>query len=73
MKRTIPKGPLRDHVQRLLKSGWTDVTGKRHLKLRAPDGRIVVVSVSPSDHRSTLNALATLRRAEQRSPAGGVR
>ena len=38
--------------------------GGAHLKLRAPDGRLVVtLSRSPSDHRAWLNIRARIRRA----------
>lgn len=46
--------------------GWTTESGK-HLKLRAPNGRLVVVSRTPSDRRAELNIITTIRRAQRAS------
>ncbi len=40
-----------------------NVTVGRHIKIRFPNGRMVVVSVSPSDHRALMNIKADIRRA----------
>jgi len=61
----MSKGPLRDEVGRLLRLGWTDETGKKHVKLRSPDGRLVILPSTPSDTRAWRNAVAKLRRVER--------
>lgn len=44
------------------KQGWTDVTGKKHSKLRAPDGTLVVFPRTASDKRALMNAVSRMRR-----------
>lgn len=51
-------------VRAALAQGWrVEVTGGNHLRLLPPHGRPVFMAATPSDHRSVLNARATLRRA----------
>jgi len=50
-------------IRDLLRSGWTDETGKKHVKLKSPVGRTVVIGRTPSDHRTVQNVMADIRRA----------
>lgn len=53
-------GPL---VEAAIAAGWTlERTGSNHLKLKAPDGKIVFLPSSPSDWRGAKNARSLLRR-----------
>jgi predicted RNA binding protein YcfA (HicA-like mRNA interferase family) len=45
--------------------GWTAEYGGQHIKMRSPTGKMVTISVSPSDHRALLNIRADLRRASR--------
>jgi hypothetical protein len=49
-------------AEALEKSNATLVRQKKHLVYRLPNGRTFVLSKSPSDHRSVLNAVSTLRK-----------
>lgn len=46
-----------------LAAGWhISSTSGNHVKWKSPEGKMVVTSCSPSDHRAFQNARSTLRR-----------
>jgi hypothetical protein len=47
---------------RLVRRGWTLERGRKHLKLRAPNGRLLVAPSTPSDWRSLRNLEHQARR-----------
>lgn len=49
-------------VHQLLEQGWQFSTGKKHGKLRAPNGKILVVPRTPSDIRAHLNFKRNIKR-----------
>lgn len=49
-------------VRRLVRHGWQFSRGNRHDKLKAPDGRLVIVPCTPSDSRAVHNFMADIRR-----------
>ena len=53
---------LKDIVRAAESQGWVLKEGRKHTKLLAPTGGMVVLPVSPSDGRSVANALAIMRR-----------
>lgn len=58
------RGDIRKLVKAARRQGWTvERTSGGHLRFAPPRGAYIVVSFSPSDHRSWLNARARLRRA----------
>jgi predicted RNA binding protein YcfA (HicA-like mRNA interferase family) len=59
-------------VKTLQAQGFTVTrTAKNHLLVRDPDGKaITTLAGTPSDWRSTKNAIATLKRAGLRWPPG---
>lgn len=62
-KRVPPE--LRHAARVARRAGWTITHTRKggHLVWRAPSGRKVQTSGSPSDHRTVKNELARLRRA----------
>lgn len=55
---------LRQLLRAIRKDGWnSEVTGGAHVRVTGPDGQVVIVPATPSDHRAYQNARANLRRA----------
>ena len=58
---------MKKDIRRVFKAleaqGWRIDRGKRHFKCKAPNGGLVTIPSTPSDHRALLNARAQLRRA----------
>ncbi len=55
---------VRPLVRAAIAQGWElDDSGKRHPKLRGPDGHVITVPGSLSDWRGVKNLRAQLRRA----------
>ena len=56
-----------DDVTKVLREakrdGWQIEQGKKHLKLTKEGCRLVVCSITASDHRAAMNIQADLRRA----------
>lgn len=52
-------------VKKYVKSGWYFQHGKKHGKLFAPDGSIVIVPSTPSDGRAVYNFLREVRRCHE--------
>jgi len=51
-------------ISRLRAHGWIAIQRKKnHFKLTSPSGAIFFMTATPSDHRSTKNFLALLRRS----------
>lgn len=70
---------VRDLVTAARRQGWTVDTSKQHPRFYAPGGNKMIVGAgTPSDHRTTKNLLADLRRnglednPERRSPRSGA-
>ncbi len=62
MKPSIPT--LRQLIHRLQREGWQVDKGRgNHIKLIAPNGRIVVASSSPGDRNAIHNVLRDVRKA----------
>lgn len=61
--RQVPE-ELRTAARAAVADGWT-ITVRRsgHIAWQPPRGRAVCTSATPSDHRTTRNELARLRRA----------
>ncbi len=56
--------PLRATARLARRRKWKiTLAGSGHLRWHAPDGTVVVTASTPSDHRSTRNSRAALRRA----------
>ena len=53
---------MRELVKCAEQQGWSNETRNGHLKLRAPNGFVVVAPKTPSDPRSRLNTIALMRR-----------
>jgi predicted RNA binding protein YcfA (HicA-like mRNA interferase family) len=53
-------------ILNLLKRGWGFVKSKKHLKLKTPNGKIVVVSRTPSDRRAYQNFLSDIGRINEK-------
>lgn len=53
---------MRNLLQAAFDAGWKISKARKHIKLVAPDGQLVVCPSSPSDHRSHLNARSELRK-----------
>lgn len=69
MARRHIKGPLRDLIRDALAAGWEiERTGSNHLKFRR-NGKMVIASGTPSDHRAIRNIATDLRRAERQEAA----
>lgn len=49
----------------LVRRGWAFTHGGKHDHLKAPNGRLLVISKTPSDGRSLKNAMRDARRAMQ--------
>lgn len=47
----------------LVSQGWTVEKGRKHVKAKGPNGALVTLPATPSDHRSFMNSRAQLRRA----------
>lgn len=62
-KPKISDPETRKLVDTATRAGWTASNGGSHLRLESPQGRVVVVSKTPSDHRAVNNTRAELRRA----------
>jgi len=65
---------MKHAVKELLR--WAEAAGWRvqftrggHLRLRHPDGGVVVAASTPSDQRALANLRAQMRRAERRATA----
>ena len=55
---------LRSLARTARASGWLITRRKSgHLAWRSPDGEVIITPSTPSDHRSSKNARARLRRA----------
>lgn len=67
----IPRN-LRNLAKLAISQGWTLMpTAKGHVRFNAPDGVTMVLAAgTPSDHRSTKNLLALLRRSGMDIPRG---
>ena len=69
MTKRGPKGQMRKvHGKAVVKAiedagGILEITGSGHVKIVLPQGRPLVASLSPSDHRGRLNFLSELRKA----------
>ena len=50
----------------LASQGWSVEKGRKHVKAKSPNGALVTLPATPSDHRSYLNSRAQLRRAVPR-------
>lgn len=53
---------VREVISEARRQGWTDETNKGHTKLRAPNGRLVVISTTPRDPRTLMNVISDMRR-----------
>lgn len=58
---------MKKDMERLVaraRDAGADVSGgsERHWKVRCPNGVLIIVACSPSDHRAVKNARARLRR-----------
>jgi len=49
-------------VRMYVRDGWQYHKGRKHGKLKAPSGKVIVVPCTPSDRRAALNFVADLRR-----------
>ena len=49
-------------VRQLVDKGWKFSKGKKHGKLRAPNGNMLAVPCTPSDYRSHLNFKRNIKR-----------
>lgn len=56
---------INDRVLELIKEGWVAEHGGKHYKVKHPNGYVQLVPGSPGDHRSQLNFMAQLKRAER--------
>ncbi len=57
-------GALRSLARAAHRAGWSiTLTGTGHLRWESPDGTVVITPSTPSDHRSSRNSRARLRRA----------
>lgn len=52
-----------DMVAEALRRGWTLERGKKHVKLRSPEGRLVVLAHSCSDFQAVHQVRQNFRRA----------
>lgn len=50
----------------LLKKGWRVIESKKHLKLKTPQGKIVITSRTPSDRRTYQNFLSRIGRINEK-------
>jgi hypothetical protein len=74
LRRNMPKKPSREYAQGLVllsMNGARRVKGKGHPKYRLPNGKLVVGSNSPSDHRAGRNFLGDVRRSLRQMEADG--
>jgi hypothetical protein len=55
--------PAREHEALLRRHGFVLVSENKHRKYKDPEGRVYIVSKTPSDWRAWRNAVATLKRA----------
>lgn len=62
---TIPKD-ARHAVKDAVRVGFTLETGRRHIKLRCPDGHVIAISCSASDGNAARNVVKDISRARQR-------
>lgn len=53
---------LNDLLERLASEGWTISKGRKHLRLRSPEGGLVFCSFTPSDWRAIKKIEADCRR-----------
>ncbi|MEV2238799.1 hypothetical protein [Micromonospora sp. NPDC049891] len=61
------RGDHRDLIRDLVRSGWIYTPGRKgnHGKLRSPQGRLVVIANSASDHRALKNTVSIIRRIQR--------
>jgi hypothetical protein len=55
-------------VKVLLSQGWRHVSGKKHGKLIAPNGRRLAIPCTPSDWRASMNFNRDARRLTLSKP-----
>jgi hypothetical protein len=61
MDRTVNKD-MKRLLRKAVKLGATLEQGRKHVKVRCPNGALVIVASTPSEHRAVLNARARLQR-----------
>lgn len=61
----IPTGSVRELLRAVEARGWTVTRTRRHYRLTYPNGGLVGVPATPSDHRSLKNCAALVRRIER--------
>lgn len=51
-------------IRQLVRKGWSFSHGTKHDKLRSPQGRMITVARSPSDHRAVHNLRRDIRQMQ---------
>ena len=49
-------------IKEMQRQGWTLQKGGRHDKFISPEGKVITLSSTPSDHRAVYNMKSDLRR-----------
>lgn len=62
-QRQVANGDWKGLFAEARRQGWVEKPSKNHVKYVSPQGRLVVVPCTASDHRAWLNSRAQFRRA----------